>query len=181
MRGKAKLWLVVGLLLSALGGCGGDSAPADPPKIWSDPRLADAKQSDLDRLRELAGDNVIGEETVTSGDGEPDAETRIAVYLSAADVGKTPVDDATLALVARIPNVARLYLTGTNVTDAGMAEIAKMQSLESINLDGTKITDAGLQRLAELPNLKTVFCRETQVTVAGAAKLRSEKGILITH
>ncbi|MDA7977549.1 MAG: hypothetical protein MPJ50_02120 [Pirellulales bacterium] len=167
--GKALSCLVILASCVLLAGCRGETEPV-PPAIFSDARLANAARPDLDRLLEFAGEEVIVEE------GE-----KLAVYLGASNIANVEEINAVLPAVARIPNIAKLYLNGTPVTDESMAEIAKLESLETVNLDGSRITDNGLAQLSELPNLKTVFCRKTEVTVQGAAKLRDEKGILVTR
>ncbi len=150
-------------------GCGGD-APKAPPEIFSDARLADVAEADLDRLMAFGGVDVIVEE-----------EGELCVYLSEANVTQPDEINAILPVVARLPDIKKLYLTGTPVDDSGMDAIAKMTTLVSINLDSSRITDAGLAKLATLPNLETVFCRNTEITVAGAAKLRDEKNVLVTR
>lgn len=158
------------IALAALG-CSGDApAPKPPPEIFSDARLADVDEADLDRLRAFGGDEVIVDQ-----DGD------LHVYLTEANVTKPEEINAILPVVARLPQITHLYLTGTPVNDSGLDEVAKMESLKSINLDSSRITDAGLAKLASLPELKTVFCRKTEITVGGAAKLRDDNGVLVTR
>jgi Leucine-rich repeat (LRR) protein len=68
----------------------------------------------------------------------------------------TRVTDASLAHLAKLPNLQVLVLAQTSITDAGMVHLAQLTNLEELHLAGTKVTDAGLNRLRSLKKLRTL-------------------------
>jgi uncharacterized membrane protein/mono/diheme cytochrome c family protein len=87
-------------------------------------------------------------------------------------LGDTQISDATLAQVAKLPNLQKLHLEQTKITDAGLKQLKSLSNLEYLNLYGTAITDAGLTELASLKNLKTLYLWQTKVTAQGIASLK---------
>jgi hypothetical protein len=83
------------------------------------------------------------------------------------------VDDATLAKVARRPDVAILSARGTKITDAGLAHLAGLTALERLDVSETSITDDGLRHLEQLKSLKTLGVKGTQVTPTGIERLKA--------
>lgn len=71
------------------------------------------------------------------------------------------VADDDLALLAGMPRLRELILSGAPVTDEGLEHIGKLRQLESLWLNGTKITDAGLPKLRSLVNLKQLHLPST--------------------
>ena len=77
------------------------------------------------------------------------------VDLYSVTVGGLQVNDETLALIARLPEVEILKFTPvTGITDTGLVHLAGMHKLEVIALSSDHITGAGLVHLAKLNRLK---------------------------
>jgi mono/diheme cytochrome c family protein len=91
------------------------------------------------------------------------------------NLARSKVSDAGLAVIAKLPQIARLHLELTEVGDAGLEHVKGLQNLEYLNLYGSKVTDAGLVHLRELKKLKKLFVWQTQVTFEAAKEL--EKAI----
>jgi hypothetical protein len=80
--------------------------------------------------------------------------------------------DTLLRDVARCPGITTLDLSGSRrVTDAGIALLARLPQLRYLDLSGTSVTDHGLTVLEELPQLETLSLIGTRVGDAGMAPL----------
>ncbi len=109
--------------------CGGTLAPKTPPP-------ADT----LDALRQMKADITKGADgRVTGLRLQPQQTT-----------------DATLALLAQVPNLERLDLHRCLITDAGLDHLAGLTALKELNLSDCEFTDAGLSSLARLTNLEVL-------------------------
>lgn len=95
------------------------------------------------------------------------------------DLGGAQVDDARLAIVARLPHLERLHLQQTRVTDEGVKRLAGRQYLEYLNLYGTQVSDSALVVLQDLPALEAVYLWQTGVSPEGAARLRESRAGLV--
>ncbi len=85
------------------------------------------------------------------------------LILADVELGDPPLNE--LAAL----RLRRLSLRNTGVNDAWLAVLARMDSLVEVDLYGAKISAAGLQRLSSLPNLETVIIGpETARSVASA-------------
>lgn len=106
-----------------------------------------------------------------------------------------PVRDADLAVLANLPYLEWLVLSGTSITDgglihlqtlarlrwlwlsntavsdAGLAHLAKLSSLEKIMLDGTRVRGPGLEVLARLPRLKELSLENAPLSDDGLIHL----------
>ena len=65
------------------------------------------------------------------------------------------------------------YFNNTRLGDVGLVLLAGVPGLTQLMLTGTAVSDAGLAHLHGLEQLKTVDLTETQVSAAGVASLRS--------
>jgi hypothetical protein len=79
--------------------------------------------------------------------------------------------DVDLEVLADLPELNEVYLSGTGITDAGLSQLVHLPRLEALHLNGTRITDVGLARLAELTNLEILFLDSTQITDGGLVHL----------
>jgi hypothetical protein len=80
--------------------------------------------------------------------------------------------DALLDRISRIDHVTSLDLSGSKaLTDAGLRVLARLPALRRLNLSGCAITDAGLAVLRRLPALEWLALAWTATTDAGAAHL----------
>ena len=80
--------------------------------------------------------------------------------------------DALLERVSRIDHVTALDLSGSRgVTDAGLRLLARLPRLRELNLSGCGITDRGLDVVRRLPALERVALAWTPISDAGAGHL----------
>jgi hypothetical protein len=93
------------------------------------------------------------------------------------DLHHTRVTDAELALLAALPRLRSLTLSGTAVTDASLNTVAGLSGLQTLLLNETRVTDAGLVQLQRLPDLKVLSLYHTQVTDEGLAALKDVKNL----
>ncbi len=70
--------------------------------------------------------------------------------------GSQALTDTGVALLAQLPNVRHLDLSGTAITDAGVAALAALHTLQHISLAWTRVTDAGVRALARCDHLQHV-------------------------
>lgn len=82
------------------------------------------------------------------------------------------VTDIGVALLASLPHLEKLDLSGEAVTDASRDSIAGMKSLKRLGFQNCPVTDATLEAIAELPNLEFLTLRQTSVTRDGLKHLR---------
>jgi hypothetical protein len=90
------------------------------------------------------------------------------VNLRHLDLGRTRIDDACLAHVARLPALESLKLDRClEITDKGVASLGRMKSLRELILDNSpRITSKGLGKLEGLDRLERLY-------VEGSATTRS--------
>jgi Leucine-rich repeat (LRR) protein len=83
------------------------------------------------------------------------------------------VGDAGLAVLAKLPNLKRLYLHElASVGDDGLRQLGAAKQLEVLDIWSLpRMTDATVDVIAALPNLKELSIRETGVTEAAAGKI----------
>ncbi len=91
------------------------------------------------------------------------------------DLGRSPVGDRLLEVIADFPHLTRLHLQQTSVTDAGLANLSNLEYLEYLNLYGTAVTDSGLVHLENLHALRSLYLWQTGVTDAGVTRLQSAR------
>ncbi|MBP6443837.1 MAG: hypothetical protein KA267_07450, partial [Gemmatimonadales bacterium] len=96
----------------------------------------------------------------------------LAQQVASVDLSRAPVNDSITDLLAALPHLTRLKLTGTRVTDAGVTRLDGLAYLEYLNLVDTDVSDAGLRALERLPRLRTIHLWGTRVTVGGVARLQ---------
>ena len=83
------------------------------------------------------------------------------------------VGDPSLAVLAKLPRLKRLYLHElASLGDGGLRQLAAAKELEVLDIWSLpKMTDASVAVIAGLPNLKELSIRETGVTEASAEKI----------
>ena len=83
------------------------------------------------------------------------------------------VTDQGVALLATLPELSELELSGKGVTDASATTIAGMKSLKWLHVQECPITDATLEALASAPKLEYLLLSRTKVTGDGYRNLRT--------
>ncbi|MGQ0649299.1 MAG: hypothetical protein ACT4P7_17240 [Gemmatimonadaceae bacterium] len=86
--------------------------------------------------------------------------------------------DALLADVTRVEHLTTLRLGGSKgLTDQGVQVLARLPRLTHLDLSGTAITDRGLAVLRELPDLRWISVAWTRVSDHGVAMLAGSHGL----
>ncbi len=101
------------------------------------------------------------------------AELKGMSDLALLGLGFTHVTDAGLTHLKALTSLASLDLGFTQVSDAGLAHLKELKNLTGLNLIRTRVTDAGLAHLKGLNNLSSLRLTHTQITDAGLAHLMS--------
>ena len=77
----------------------------------------------------------------------------VEVYLPGPEVPGPEVTDASLAHLAGLTALERLYLYGNPITGPGLAHLTGLTALKELSLYNTQVTDAGVAELRKrLPN-----------------------------
>lgn len=96
--------------------------------------------------------------------------TPLGRFIVEAELARTKVSDAGLAVVAGWTNLRSLDLTHTGVTSAGMSALAPLQKLEALNLTNTRVDDRGVERIKALPALRRLWLFGTPASTTEAAE-----------
>ncbi|MEX0717136.1 MAG: hypothetical protein WD066_11130 [Planctomycetaceae bacterium] len=84
------------------------------------------------------------------------------------------ITDDGMAVVSELPRLERLALFETNVTAAGVRRLRRAPELRGLGLYGQFITDATLEGTGDLPRVSGVVLRDTNVTSQGIRHLRKD-------
>ena len=88
--------------------------------------------------------------------------------LEVLDLGYSQVSDAGLKELHGLTRLRKLSLNNTGITDAGLEQIGKVTGLEMLNLSSARrISDAGLEKLAGLTRLQELNLSGTGITDLG--------------
>jgi Leucine-rich repeat (LRR) protein len=79
--------------------------------------------------------------------------------------------DSDVALLARLPQLRALELTGLQLVDDDLVPLRRLGQLQELYVTQTHITDAGLAHLDAFPQLKKIALNDTHVSSAGLAHL----------
>jgi internalin A len=93
------------------------------------------------------------------------------------DLSRSPVTDASVALLRGNHEYTALLLRNTDVTGAGLGDLAGQPNLRILSLAQSPVTDAALAHLAAFPALDTVALGHTGVTDAGLPAVAKVKGL----
>jgi hypothetical protein len=139
--------------------------------------VADAAPPEAAWARRLVGDDMLNRAVAVDlrGVEQPDtvAESLLLLpYLYHINAANTPLSDASLDVLRRMPGLTELDLQGTRVTDAGIANLASLTRLITISLARTAISDRSLLILAGLRRLRHLDLSGTPVTIAALTRFR---------
>ncbi len=99
--------------------------------------------------------------------------------LESIHLSNSPIGDAALEALSKLPKLSRISMQQNAFTDAGLAHLAEMQQLRSlwIGMSKGQITDAGLAHLAGLEDLEQLDVQKSQITDAGLEHLYGLKSL----
>lgn len=155
--------------------------PVPPPP----PEAIEALRSRLIHVEAVAtGSNelLIDFAAVAPRITDEDVQALLApLKLNAADVslGRSGITDASMELVAGMPNLRRLDVRRTAITDAGVARLVGLSRLEELTLAQTQLSDAAVDSLLAMRALERVYIWRSGISADAAARLRRERGALI--
>jgi YHS domain-containing protein/mono/diheme cytochrome c family protein len=99
----------------------------------------------------------------------------VRAQVAELSLARSAVGDATLATLARMPNLRRLDLRGTKVTSAGLVALAADAHLEDLVLAQTSLSDAAVEPLLAMRALKRVHLWNAGLSTDAVARLRRER------
>ncbi len=85
------------------------------------------------------------------------------------------LDDAAVALIVEMPQLARLDLSGTRLTSNGLKHLAAVTHAKHLDFSNTSINSAGLAYLTGLTKLETLALRNTRIFGIAVGHLRQLK------
>jgi internalin A len=92
------------------------------------------------------------------------------------DLSGSAITAAGLKTLAALPQLERLSLWNVKgIDDAAVAQLAMLPNLATLDLSDTAVTDEALARLAKLPNLRHLYVNDTKVTLDGVAAFRKQR------
>lgn len=94
------------------------------------------------------------------------------------DCSHSNVDDRLMPLLAELPNLTRLNLSGTAVSDEGLKHLKGLQFLDYLNITNTAVGDASLEILASLPALRSLYTWNSRISPQGLQQLQSRQPAL---
>ena len=89
------------------------------------------------------------------------------------DMRFTQVTDLGVRIVAKLPQLRKLYLSRTSVSDETVSAFEQLKQLEELFLSDTRITDASVQNLSRLIGLKRLSIRGTRISGRSFEELRT--------
>jgi len=92
-------------------------------------------------------------------------------HLAVLDLTSTDIDNDALAALAGMKTLRDLRLSYGRYTDKGIAALAALTDLERLEMVRTRLTDAGLKSLAPLTKLKVLRLDYNNISNAGVAVL----------
>lgn len=153
MKFRLPLFVVLLLLTSIQLGCSGSRSQSE----------TDAR----DKLSEIGG--IAGLDA---------NQVHIASMMFTSAKPNENIDEA-VALLADLPYLGHLELTGLNVTDEHMKTLTKLSRLNSVVLSQTQIGDEGAKLLSKLSKLDTLYIDETNITPVTMAVLAKQSKLKI--
>ena len=82
-----------------------------------------------------------------------------------------------LRQIAKLKNIRRLSLRGTDVSDSDLLELRYAHSLEELNLQDTAVSDAGIAILTKCDSFQYLWLRQTEVSDKSLTYLGSLKAL----
>lgn len=95
-------------------------------------------------------------------------------------LARSKAGDELMRLAAKMPNLTRLNVSGTDISDAGVAALAGHQRLSELVLTLDHLTDAAAASLAGMPALKRVYTWNSGMSEESLAGLRAHEVMVDT-
>jgi hypothetical protein len=84
------------------------------------------------------------------------------------------VSDTSLGLIAKLPHLEDLYLTGANISDSGVQALWKMATLRGVELGQCQIGDKALEGVGSCLSLRSLKLPETRISDQGVEVIVNE-------
>ncbi|MHB8973514.1 MAG: leucine-rich repeat domain-containing protein [Pirellulaceae bacterium] len=141
--------------------------------------VADAVPPEAAWVRRLLGDDMLNRAVAVDlrGVEQPDTVANsllLLPYLYHVNAANTPLSDAALDVLRRMPGLTELDLQGTRITDASSTNLARVTQLTTLSLARTTISDRSLPILAGLQHLQRLDLSGTPVTIAPLNRFRTQ-------
>ena len=94
-----------------------------------------------------------------------------AGHVTSVSLATTSIEDAELAILSKLPQLADLNLQHTEVSSVGLAHLSSIKSLRTLDLGNTLLGDEALASLTPLRSLRTLRLEGTLVEGPGLAAL----------
>lgn len=102
----------------------------------------------------------------------------VAPHVVTLSVSGTKAGDATLAAIARMPNLERLDLSGTGVTGVAIERLRDAAALATLNVTRLSLDDGIVDALASMPALAVVHAWRSGLSAEGARTLSERRPTL---
>ncbi len=119
----------------------------------------------------LKGKDLAGLILHNTNVAEPGDVLATLPHLATLDLSGTPIADATIEKLAHAPTLFWLDVHDTSITDEALKVVADMPKLQQLCLSGTHITDEGLRSLTSAPHLSRIRLLGASVTIQGITTL----------
>ena len=96
----------------------------------------------------------------------------IAEQVAWLNLSFNEIDEDTIRLVSKFPNLTRLSLAETGVDDSMLRSISDIDTLTSLNLTGNPVTAQLVEQFKDMPALLTLYIWDTAIEGEDAIKIK---------
>lgn len=139
--------------------------------------FAEESEVDSETLANLSKASSLTALTLQGAKSLPEnagAEIARIGTLTQLDLAGAPIDDNSLASLARLEQLRELNLSWTQVGD-GAGRLADLQSLTNLDVSWTQLGDEQLRKIGQLPKLRYLNVEGSAVTEAAVKQLKAER------
>lgn len=97
------------------------------------------------------------------------------------ELHRTRVTDEGLKVIATLPDLQLLKLSGLPISDDGLRHLLPLRKLRSLQLSQTRVSDAGLKTVAGFSDLEELRLASLPITDSGVKSLASLTKLRIVH
>ncbi len=173
-------WLLAAIVLAGLTGCGPTASLGKAPqqkRSESEHYSARSAKDISASVTDMAEREVVValQKLGASFDVDESGHVRIA------ELVKSQAADDDLQLLARLPHLESLDITGGKITPAALAHLKELKGLQRLYLTELQLTDESLRSLAGLTELDVLSLRKTPIADEGLAHLNDLKRLRVLN